>query len=212
MKVITIIENVLQLNGLSIEILERLSYRSQLGKSLKQNLHYFDKRALMQELSAMVKWLQMQTILEDISLDFRIKSIASIKQKYERYYPNRQIKQVFNDILGFRAFCDDYGQLIYCDTSSVDLRIVDMSKGKAVDDGYRGVHVYYQKDNFHYPIEIQFNTIYDRQINNWLHDYLYKKDYPDKIGKNMRYLYETGKIKSAKDFEEMLRDELLHNC
>lgn len=212
MKVITIIENVLQLNGLSIEILERLSYRSQLGKSLKQNLHYFDKRALMQELSAMVKWLQMQTILEDISLDFRIKSIASIKQKYERYYPNRQIKQVFNDILGFRAFCDDYGQLIYCDTSSVDLRIVDMSKGKAVDDGYRGVHVYYQKDNFHYPIEIQFNTIYDRQINNWLHDYLYKKDYPDQIGKNMRYLYETGKIKSAKDFEEMLKDELLHNC
>lgn len=166
----------------------------------------------MQELSAMVKWLQMQTILEDISLDFRIKSIASIKQKYERYYPNRQIKQVFNNILGFRAFCDDYGQLIYCDTSSVDLRIVDMSKGKAVDDGYRGVHVYYQKDNFHYPIEIQFNTIYDRQINNWLHDYLYKKDYPDKIGKNMRYLYETGKIKSAKDFEEMLKDELLHNC
>ena len=209
---ITIIENVLQLNGLSIEILERLSYRSQLGKSLKQNLHYFDKRALMQELSAMIKWLQMQTVLEDISLDFRIKSIASIKQKYERYYPNRQIKQVFNDILGFRAFCDDYGQLICCDTSSIDLRIVDMSKGKAVDDGYRGVHVYYQKDNFHYPIEIQFNTIYDRQINNWLHDYLYKKDYPDKIGKNMRSLYETGQIKNAKDFEEMLRDELLHNC
>ena len=209
---ITIIENVLQLNGLSIKILERLSYRSQLGKSLKQNLHYFDKRALMQELSAMVKWLQTQTVLEDISLDFRIKSIASIKQKYERYYPNRQIKQVFNDILGFRAFCDDYGQLICCDTSSIDLRIVDMSKGKAVDDGYRGVHVYYQKDNFHYPIEIQFNTIYDRQINNWLHDYLYKKDYPDKIGKNMRSLYETGQIKNAKDFEEMLRDELLHNC
>lgn len=166
----------------------------------------------MQELFAMVKWLQMQTVLEDISLDFRIKSIASIEQKYERYYPNRQIKQVFNDILGFRAFCYDYEELICCDTSSVDLRIVDMSKGKAVDDGYRGVHVYYQKDNFHYPIEIQFNTIYDRQINNWLHDYLYKKDYPDKIGKNMRSLYETGKIKNAKDFEEMLRDELLHNC
>ena len=47
----------------------------------------------MQELSAMVKWLQMQTILEDISLDFRIKSIDSIKQKYSRYYPNRQVRQ-----------------------------------------------------------------------------------------------------------------------
>lgn len=33
-----------------------------------------------------------------------------------------------------------------------------MSHGKANDDGYRGVHVYYQLDNFHYPIEIQYNT------------------------------------------------------
>ena len=45
-----------------------------------------------------------------------------------------------------------------------------MSKGKSNDDGYRGVHVYYQKDNKHYPIEIQFNTYSDRQLNDWLHD------------------------------------------
>ena len=44
-----------------------------------------------------------------------------------------------------------------------------MSHGKSVDDGYRGVHLYFQKDNLHYPIEIQFNTLYDRQLNNWLH-------------------------------------------
>ena len=43
-----------------------------------------------------------------------------------------------------------------------------MSNGKAVDDGYRGVHVYYQKSGQHYPIEIQFNTLFDRQLNNWL--------------------------------------------
>ena len=53
-----------------------------------------------------------------------------------------------------------------------------MTKGKAIDDGYRGVHVYYQKSGRHYPIEIQFNTLFDRQLNNWLHDYLYKKNYP----------------------------------
>lgn len=40
--------------------------------------------------------------------------------------------------------------------------IADMSSGKAVDDGYRGVHVYYQKSGKHYPIEIQFNTLFDR--------------------------------------------------
>ena len=34
-------ENILELNGLSIEILERLSYESDLGISyLKKNLHY----------------------------------------------------------------------------------------------------------------------------------------------------------------------------
>lgn len=68
--------------------------------------------------------------------------------------------------------------------------IADMSHRKMDDDGYRGVHVYFQIDNSFYPIEIQFNTLYDRQINNWLHDYLYKKDFPNTVGcimrKNMR--------------------------
>lgn len=50
------------------------------------------------------------------------------------------------------------------------------------DDGYRGVHVYYQKDNFHYPIEIQFNTYYDRQFNDWMHDKFYKRGYSDQVG------------------------------
>ena len=40
-------ENILKLNGLSIEILERLSYESDLGISLKKNLHYFDKARLI---------------------------------------------------------------------------------------------------------------------------------------------------------------------
>ena len=43
-------ENILKLNGLSIEILERLSYESDLGISLKKNLHYFDKARLIKEL------------------------------------------------------------------------------------------------------------------------------------------------------------------
>ena len=57
-----------------------------------------------------------------------------------------------------------------------------MSKGKSNDDGYRGVHIYYQKDNKHYPIEIQFNTYYDRQLNDWLHDKFYKRGYDSFYG------------------------------
>lgn len=200
------IDDILKLNGLSMDILNSLSYRSSLGKSLKQNLHYFEHAELMKELQKMTYWLQEQPILEDIALDYRVKSMDSIELKYQRYYPNRQVRQVFNDILGFRAFCDNYSEMIE-DHSEV-FRIVDMSQGKSNDDGYRGVHLYYQMDNFHYPIEVQFNTLYDRQINNWLHSYLYKKGYPNEIGKELRRLYEAGKVRSAKEFEEVLKNVL----
>ena len=87
---------------------------------------------------------------------------------------------------GFRAFCDSYDQIL--EEESVQFRIADMSSGKAVDDGYRGIHVYYQKSGKYYPIEIQFNTLFDRQLNNWLHDYLYKKDYPiEEIAEKVGY-------------------------
>ena len=105
------IEDILQLNGLSIDILEALSYKSKIGKSLKQNLHYFNRDELLDELDDMILWLSEQTVLDEIALDFRIKSLDSIKLKYERYYPSRQVRQVFNDVLGFRASCDDYREL-----------------------------------------------------------------------------------------------------
>ena len=81
--------------------------------------------------------------------------------------------------------------------------------GKANDDGYRGVHVYYQKSGRHYPIEIQFNTLFDRQMNNWLHEYLYKKSFPNSVGRDLRYMYESGLIKNENDFKEVLKNVLL---
>lgn len=200
------IEDLLKLNGLSIDMLERLSFKSKLGKSLKYNLHYFDREELLSELDEMTSWLSQQAVLEDIALDFRIKSKESIVLKYERYYPDSQTRKVFNDILGFRAFCDDYSELIALDSKL--FRIVDMSTGKANDDGYRGVHLYYQMDNNHYPIEVQFNTLFDRQLNNWLHSYLYKKGYPNSIGQIMRSNYEQGMIKNREEFEEVLKNVL----
>lgn len=68
--------------------------------------------------------------------------------------------------------------------------------------------MYFELDNEHYPIEIQFNTLYDRQLNNWLHDYLYKKNYPLSVGQTMRAAYEKGKIHNVKEFEEVLKNVL----
>ncbi len=203
MKGQTMQSDILLLNGLSQELLEELSYRSNLGKSLKKNIHYFDKNDVLNEMKIMTDWLWSLDCLEGIALDYRIKSMESISNKYDRYYPDRQMRQVFNDILGFRAFCDSYSQVLKLESDI--FRIVDMSKGKGHDDGYRGVHLYYQTDNFHYPIEIQFNTLYDRQLNNWLHDNVYKKNYPDSIGILLRDAYEKGNIRNEDDFMEVLK-------
>ncbi len=192
-------EQLLKMNGLSLEILDALSFESHLGIPLKKNLHYFDKDLLIAELVAMTEWLDEQEILSDIALDYRVKSLDSILLKYDRYYPDHQTRKVFNDILGFRAFCDDYNQIL--EKESLQFRIADMSSGKAIDDGYRGVHVYYQKSGKHYPIEIQFNTLFDRQLNNWLHDYLYKKNYPIETGRIMREKYESGLIRNEHEFD-----------
>ena len=154
----------------------------------------------------MTEWLDEQEILSGIALDYRVKSLDSILLKYDRYYPDHQTRKVFNDILGFRAFCDSYDQIL--EEESVQFRIADMSSGKAVDDGYRGVHVYYQKSGKYYPIEIQFNTLFDRQLNNWLHDYLYKKDYPIETGRILREKYESGLIRNEHEFKEVLNNVL----
>lgn len=202
-------EQLLKLNGLSNEILNVLSFESKLGIPLKRNLHYFDKDLLLQELIDMTEWLDDQEILAEIAIDYRIKSVDSIVKKYNRYYPDHQTRKVFNDILGFRTLCDNYDEVLKF--QSDQFRVADMSNGKANDDGYRGVHVYYQKTGRHYPIEIQFNTFIDRQLNNWLHEYLYKKNLPDSIGKEIRHKYECGLVKNKNDFEEVLKD-VLSDC
>ena len=83
-----------------------------------------------------------------------------------------------------------------------------MSGGKSKDDGYRGVHVYFQLSSYHYPIEIQYNTYYDRQLNNWLHKYVYKRKYKAQIGYGLRQAYESGNIKNESEFKEVLRNVL----
>jgi len=83
-----------------------------------------------------------------------------------------------------------------------------MTHGKAKDDGYRGIHVYYQLDGYHYPIEIQYNTYYDRQFNNWLHKYIYKKSYDSSVGSQLRKIYEDGLIQTERKFREILSNVL----
>lgn len=197
------IEKILKRDGLSLEKLEEISYHSQLGINLKKNLHYFDKQGLFQELNQVNEWYDSCNLLYDIATDYRIKSVQSARMKYERYFPDHQARKVFDDLLGFRTLCDNYEELLNLKMSKY-IRVADMSEGKSMDDGYRGVHVYFQLSNYHYPIEIQYNTFYDRQINNWLHKYVYKRMYNNDVGCILRKEYEDGRIRTEKEFKEVL--------
>lgn len=191
----------LENDGLSIELLRALSFKSMLGLSLKNTIRKFSKDSLLKEIEQVICWYDEQDVLMEIPLDYRIKSLHSASLKYDRHYPDRPAAKVFNDLLGFRALCDGYDEMLQ-EHLQDGLRSVDMTNGKANSDGYRGVHVYYQLDNFHYPIEIQYNTYYDRQFNNWLHKYVYKKNFDCAIGEHLRIAYECGKIRNEGEFKE----------
>lgn len=196
--------------SLTYEILQSLSYRTQLGKSLVNSLRHFDKELLFDDINKVINFYNNSEIMDELAIDYRIKSEDSCLRKYDKFYPDMRVEKTFNDVLGFRMLCDNYDEILNHD--NIDkIRIVDMSQGKANDDGYRGVHLYFQLDHSHYPIEIQMNTYYDRQINNWLHKYLYKKNYPGDVGLKLRKLYENGKILNENMFWEVLQN-VLSDC
>ena len=201
--------DILERDSLTTDILKKLSYQSKLGINLKKNLHYFNKEKLIKELIEVNEWYDSAEGLDDLALDYRIKSVQSAILKYKRYYPDHQARKVFDDLLGFRSLCDNYEEVLQL--KKIDkFRIADMTNGKANDDGYRGIHVYFQLDGKHYPIEIQYNTYYDRQFNNWLHKYVYKKEYDNSVGCYLRKRYESAKILSEKEFKEEL-DHVLYD-
>ncbi len=189
-------------------LLEERSYQTQLGKNLKNTLRKFDKNELFEELNnVMVFYIDMGEELKLLGYKFRVKSLHSCYLKYEKYYPSTEVEKAFNDILGIRIIVSSYS---VCDNIEYpsNVRIADMRNGKVKDDGYRGIHVYYQKSHFHYPIEIQFMTEFDRQFNEWLHEFLYKYNKNNEVGIKLREMYENGLIVT----EQQFRKEMLKLC
>jgi putative GTP pyrophosphokinase len=90
-----------------IRTLDAISYETKLGKNLKNTLRKVDKDLLMDELNDYRLFLKKRRRLLD-QYTYRIKSLQSIKLKYDRYYPTKEIGTCFNDILGIRIIVLDY--------------------------------------------------------------------------------------------------------
>lgn len=183
------------------EILDELSYTSILGQSLKQiSLSKTPIDRIIQDIGR-YRANYVDILVQENLSGSRFKSDDSIYRKYEKTIRNKGgFKQCFNDVLGFRLHLEEYP------TEFPEyFRVVDLRNGKQTDDGYRAIHLYYQRDNRAYPIEIQLWCGTDFQYNIWSHKYIYKYDDAD-IGRAMYQLYVDNKIHTEWDFVEKLEE------
>ncbi len=180
---------------ISKDALDALSYHSSLGQSLKQiSLRKTPLDLILQDI-AQYRESYINTLIQENLIGTRFKSDDSIIRKYQKTLrTNGGFKQCFNDVLGFRLKFDDYP------TEFPDFyRVVDLRNGKKIDDGYRAIHLYYQRDSWSYPIEIQLWCGRDYLFNTWSHQYIYKYRSPD-IGRELYKAFDAGEISSEQEF------------
>lgn len=183
------------------EILDELSYTTTLGQSLRQiSLRKTPLEAIIYDVEK-YRSGYLDTLIQENLIGARFKSNDSIYRKYEKTLDTKGgFKQCFNDVLGFRLHFDDYPE-----DYPEFYRVVDLRDGKQVDDGYRAIHLYYQRDSFSYPIEIQLWCGNDYQFNIWSHRWIYK--YNDAtLGKMLYDYYKNGELKSEEDFLRFMKE------
>ena len=180
---------------ISKEILDELSYHSTLGQSLKQiSLRKTPLETIIQDIGK-YRANYVDVLIQENLIGSRFKSDDSIYRKYEKTIRNQGgFKQCFNDVLGFRLHMEEYPKEF-----PEYFRVVDLRNGKIIDDGYRAIHLYYQRDNRSYPIEIQLWCGNDYQYNVWSHRHIYKYD-STAVGRRMYELYRNKEIQTEEDF------------
>lgn len=130
--------------------------------------------------------------------NYRVKAPESIERKVRRH-PDLRFQSVFNDILGIRIEQSDYLNEV-----PAYYRLVDLTKGKAHDDGYHAQHLYYKLDNYHYTIEVQIWAGRDIPFNTWMHTLTYKY-LPSDVSLELRNMYDAGKINTFDEFVQEVR-------
>lgn len=107
------------------ETLDLLSYKSTLGRSLKQiSLRETPLQRILEDIER-YRSSYIDVLVQENLIGSRFKSDDSIMRKYEKTIRNGGgFKQCFNDVLGFRLKFDQYPQE-YPDY----FRVVDLRKG-----------------------------------------------------------------------------------
>lgn len=172
-----------------------------MGRSLKQiSLRQTPLEEILNDIQR-YRSDYIDTLVQENLIGSRFKSDDSIVRKYEKTLRNGGgFKQCFNDILGFRLKIEEYPTKF-----PEYFRVADIRNGKQRDDGYHAIHLYYQRDNLAYPIEIQLWCGKDYQFNIWSHRYVYKYK-SEMLGKQLYLEYSEGKLHTEKEFLLRLKE------
>ena len=183
---------------LSEDILKEISYTSTLPQNLKTiSLRKTPLDLILADIENYRDIYSDKVVFQSNIIGSRFKSEDSILKKYQKTLrTNGGFKQCFNDVLGFRLHFKHYPEEF-----PSYFRVVDLRNGKHIDDGYRAIHLYYQRDSHSYPIEVQLWCEEDYLFNLWSHMYVYKYSTPE-IGKRLYNLYIAKEITNEDDFLE----------
>ena len=183
---------------LSEDILKEISYTSTLPQNLKTiSLRKTPLDLILADIENYRDIYSDKVVFQSNIIGSRFKSEDSILKKYQKTLrTNGGFKQCFNDVLGFRLHFKHYPEEF-----PSYFRVVDLRNGKQIDDGYRAIHLYYQRDSHSYPIEVQLWCEEDYLFNLWSHMYVYKYSTPE-IGKRLYNLYIAKEITNEDDFLE----------
>jgi hypothetical protein len=115
---------------------------------------------------------------------YRYKDDYSVERKWNNRNITKPLHKTINDILGMRFILKtnekelltivEQFQTTY-PSNEINSRVVDMTDGKSENDGYKGIHVYIRKNNYVFPIEVQFWSRADALINDYLRENIYTK-------------------------------------
>lgn len=168
------------------------SYCINIEKSTKKTIENFDFEDIFEQVLCFLDeqgneietlgaaLIQMET--SNINVSQRLKSEQSLRNKWVKNLgKKKQLREVINDIIGIRMITDQpYEELIKIikqinEEKEYNISIIDFHQTpKAVDDGYRGIHIYFKKNPKGFPIEVQIWNQEDALLNFYTHDIIYK--------------------------------------
>jgi ppGpp synthetase/RelA/SpoT-type nucleotidyltranferase len=143
---------------------------------------YFEYVTLSESINSCLDDLS-KFINEDFQFSYRYKTYESIKNKWNKYKKcKRPLKKVLNDLIGFRIILrisrDSLNEVINDYYSNNNIKIVNFyKKQEDVDNGYRGLHLYYRLNGKNFTNELQIWTIEDSILNFYTHELIYKKGF-----------------------------------